>query len=399
MGRIFEYIVLFCIIDVLFLTYLPFIAMSASFLIIIPWFIFHHNKINNDNEFKTWKIFFTLSFISVVISFIVNSGLSDANELVYKNTKTWFIFITSTIYYFFFRKYLPFTRFNVNKLLYYFVLYCAFFALIYYANPSTYMSLKSILNPYDGVTNSFMDDEYGFQYRYNFLWTDANNVAYMFSAVTLYLISTTSMSLKKKIILIFSTLFIMIATMSTGGTLSFLVTLFLSIFIFKDRQKSIKFSMSDTLFITILLIAALVFFMNYFNVITDNLIVKESLDRMEGNSIDSRTVKWKYLLENKPLIEYLFIGRGPIVLVKGISKSPHSGFLYLTYSYGFISLMLFLRLFFVKVKGLPISRFLFMIPIFIGFSINTLVANPKIMGLIAILTVLSRYSRFKKNEI
>lgn len=390
---------MFCVIDILFLTYLPFIAMSVSFLIILPWFLFYQGKIINDGEYKAWQAFFVLSLISLFISYIVNSELLNGSEFFYKNVKTWFIFITSTIYYFFFRTYLPGSSFNVNKILFFFVLYCAFFALVYYTNPSTYMSLKAILNPYDGVTNSFIDDEYGFQYRYNFLWTDANNVAYMFSAVTIYLISTTSMSLKKEVILIFSTLLIIIATMSTGGTLSFLGTLFLTLFVFKDKKNKIKITRGDALFMVLLVVAFMFFSMSYLDIISNNLIIKESFDRMEGNSIDSRIVKWKYLLENKPLIEYIFIGRGPMILVKGISKSPHSGFLYLTYSYGFIALLLFLRLFFIKVRGLPISRFLFMIPIFIGFSINTLIANPKIMGLIAILTVMSRYSRHKKYEI
>ena len=54
----------------------------------------------------------------------------------------------------------------------------------------------------------------------------------------------------------------------------------------------------------------------------------------------------------------------------GVAVSPHNGHLYILYSYGLLAYLLFMYVFFRKRKHVRWCEMMFMIPLFICFTIN-----------------------------
>lgn len=375
----------FTLIDILFLTYLPFIALSASVIIIIPWFLLNVQIIRRDKESTTWSLFFILAVISIGI------GCFLYPENIYNYVKSGFIFLSSTIYYFYFKENLFYLeKEKVLKMLYMFVIFGTILAILYLVQPQAFSLIKRIVNPYDGVTNSFLNGDILDQIRYNFLWTDANNVAYMFSAITLFLLATNIYNFSKSCFLILCNVIILVATMSTGGSGSFVIGLLLLILFHLKNFRYVKKS-DFVCFIIVVLFIVILGNTVLTKVINNNILIDSSLDRVSTNSLDSRISRWEYILNNKNIMLYFLFGNGPSIVVNNTIKAPHSGVLYLIYGYGGIAFLAFIKMFFSKTSNVKIKDYIFIVPIIIGFMINTLITNPKIMAIISLLVVMARY--------
>ena len=85
--------------------------------------------------------------------------------------------------------------------------------------------------------------------------------------------------------------------------------------------------------------------------------------------------------------EYLLIGKGGVTLVDGVSYAPHNGHLYLILNYGFIAYFIFMYLVFRKRAGQTLETYIWILPIFIGFSINVMLGEIKLMGVVMLLLV------------
>jgi hypothetical protein len=104
MKLIDKFVVGFCVFDVLFLTYLPFVALTISTPIIVLWTVAKIKNIAKDKEYKIHLIYISLMFISILI------GAIKSNELIYDNIKVLIIQVLCYQYYFMFKFYK--TRYN-----------------------------------------------------------------------------------------------------------------------------------------------------------------------------------------------------------------------------------------------------------------------------------------------
>jgi hypothetical protein len=101
-------------------------------------------------------------------------------------------------------------------------------AVYYIFDRYGFAHFKTIVNKYDGVVIGFGNDYATF--RYNFLWTDANNPAYAFTAVMVFLLMKYKFPLYQKGLLMICVLILVLTSMSTGGLIAYFTSLILILF-------------------------------------------------------------------------------------------------------------------------------------------------------------------------
>ena len=95
----------------------------------------------------------------------------------------------------------------------------------------------------------------------------------------------------------------------------------------------------------------------------------------------------KEILNNTNIFSNIFVGTGgrQVIINNENIIAPHNGHLYFIYAYGMVFYALFMYEFFRIRKNVSLKKSLFEIPIFIGFTINTIVGEQKFIILYLLL--------------
>ena len=386
-----KFVVWFCVIDALFLTYLPFVAMTISTPLIILWFIKHYKMLLTDRTYKKCILLMIIMLLSIIIGYV------GAAQTLKDNIKVWIIQVLCYQYYFMFRYYK--TKFNysvnVKKLLMLFLLLGFALAIYYIVNRGGFIQFKTIINQYDGVVGGLGKNYSSF--RYNFLWTDANNPAYAFAAVMTFLLIRYRLNMIEKLMVTVFACIPILASMSTGGLYSFFLGLGLSFIasIIRGIKKGYITFNIKSLFIFIVILLTIGVLKDNILDFLDNPTMRQSYERTSTNDdqLGYRMNIWTDVINKEPIYKHIFTGVGPSIVIDGVSRKPHNGFLYLIYSYGMIATYLFLNLFFFKRKGTSIVDYFYTVPLWIGFTINGIIGNPKFLIIIMLLAVETRFSQ------
>lgn len=389
-----------CIIDLIFLPYFPLISTNFSIILIGIWSIKNLKNVILKKENLIFLIMILLMITSTILSIMIYPRFINEIDIPIYNIKVCIQFIVYFLYFIFFRYIFKNYKINIKKIIIFAFGFAAFLALIYVVDKNLFAHIKLFWNNDDFFTLTFLNEPNTIQYRYNFIWTDPNNPAYFFVALLfLFLTNNIKSNLKEKIFIFACFFIILITCMSSGGILSFFITAFLYLilknFVYNKDKISvlvdkIKQNYKKLIFIVLILIIG-------FICIKDISIFKESIDRITNNSLSSRVNIWLRILKNTHFFRYLIFGTGgtQVILNDGTLLLPHSGELYLIYSFGLIYLCLFMHAFFRKSKNVNWLDFLFVLPIFIGFSINTVVGEQK---LFILYLMIYAYSIFKVKE-
>jgi hypothetical protein len=242
------------------------------------------------------------------------------------------------------------------------------------------MYYKAILNPADPHTRRFLEGSLYGLYRYTFLWSDANNVAYALGGISVFYCMEERTNYTAKYIVMCMTLFILLCTMSVGGIavtaiLSAIVFFFTSAFK-SSKGKAVFSSIVSVLFIVILAI--------YFGDAIINTFQEGAGSRIEYYADDKNMTGGRMtdLMRTIPLMSpvFTFIGSGQ----EGFTSE--NGHLYLICMYGFLVYVYFLYLLFWKRKGISISRYLVVIPFFVGFTMNIAIIEQKYILLLLLIS-------------
>lgn len=387
-DKIFFY---FIIIDIMFLPYFRIISTNYSLPIVYIWFIIRWKNIKRDfNEGKTFLCMFFISILSTLISFLLFPRYLNDVEIYIKNINLLIQYTSYLIYFEMFKYYIKKYHPNLNKILLLYVFFNFIMCLLYYYDKNLFANIKLYWNNVDYFTNSFLNGTLYAVYRYNFIWTDPNNVAYGIIALNTYIINQNDIKKSIKILFFLFQIVIVIATMSLGGIVSLLLVTALFILTNYKKifsKKNIKSNLVIVLFIIITIVCIKV---NYSN-LQNNITYKESIERITNNSSgsESRINIWKNIIKNINISEYILLGKGGQTVVNNKVIKPHSGHFLMFLSYGIIYYILFLKTYYyVPIK--KIREYLFVIPIFIGFTINTLIGEQKLFIIYILLYVLKQ---------
>lgn len=380
-----KYLFYFTIIDLFFLPYVPIIATTFSQLFVFFWFVFKNKSCFNRKLVIYYYFISIFVIISNIFSFI-SIPKYYFDEYYVENFKIGISLIMSLTYYFFFDYFFRRTIINLTNWLLFFILYVVIWGLLYFFNMNLFISLKKIFNPYDAFTSDLFLNSGQF-IRYNFIWTDPNNIGYALVGLTSYFILNKRINNILILICIISLLFILLIIMSGGSILTSLIIIPISLFYrFKTVNLFSKVLLSITLFVAFFLVS------NVYINLANSEIAENSINRLENKTEteEPRFKIWERLFEDKNIIFHSFVGEGSNIFVKNRPFSPHNGHLMFIFGYGCICWIFYLKLIFWKTKSQLFLDYIFIIPFLICFTINIGIGELKYSALMYLMVVLSR---------
>jgi len=240
-------------------------------------------------------------------------------------------------------------------------------------------------------------------HRFTGTFSDPNNLAIIINAIILFLTTNTKLTCFQSMTVIVISAFILFMTMSKTGFILF--GLFLIVLFFLILKKGLSLFLSprikrSSLFSMLFLLILLPFIYLGINNFLNSEVAQLALFRFRSNSISSRTIIWETLLKSKNIFYSFILGDGGTVIVDGAPYKPHNGHLHLIYSYGFIAYFLFMYIFFRIRK--PFSSYknaLFLLPLFLGFTVNVGIYEPRFINIMALLVASYSASTIKLLKI
>lgn len=371
----------FCLIDMMFLPYFPLITVAYSMPVVFIWWIMRKDIIGTVQDYSKVQISLVLIVLSTGISFLLYPSYIKDNGVYLLEMSAVFL------YYIMFKYYMDRYDVDLEKWLFYFVLFVGAFVILYNVDKGLYQTVKN-------VWNSRMASEWSttvFEgYRFGFVWMDENNIAYVISTIAFFLLVSKRFIFLEKIIILGVNLLVVVSSMSSGGRSSMMI-MWVVYFIYlithsrKIKNPFTRYVSYKSFFGMLLSIIVLIFAIKYLPSYVNSTVFIESKERVEANSLDSRLNIWTYVLQNTKWWLHTFIGTGGRTMVNGLPKAPHNGHFFWIIAYGGIVYFNYIYIFFRKRKNVEMKNWITLIPFFIGFTINTMVGEPKVNEIIAVL--------------
>lgn len=372
-----KFFLIIVIIDTLFFPYIRFLNVSMSMIIIPFWFLLNLDRVIIDKEIKLFFIFLFFSSMSLLFSFV------NYPQYVNQNVISLFMLIYGFFLYFYLNIKQKKLHIEIDKILIVYLFFVFILSLVYFFNTQLYFVIRSFWSLSGNVVeaNSLLIN------RFTGTLSDPNNLATVVNAIALFLLSNNNISKKMLIIILFITGFITISTLSTTGIglyiftfVSFLVIFLKDLFIKKKREKKKVFKF---LLFTMLVMVVAIFLLNSF---FQSSLFDAFFLRTTTNSVDSRFRIWTNLLKAKNILSYILIGDGGSIVINNKSYSPHSGHLHLIFNYGIIAYLIFMNIFFKFKKSISkLRNHLFLVPLFIGFTVNVGIIDFRFYTILALL--------------
>lgn len=388
-----KYILLFTIIDSLFLPYFPLMSVSFSVLTVALWIMFNLKSVFKGKEGT--GVFFVI--MMMLISTLLNP-LYTGNVVVQTSFSTaikrfiqYSISLCLLLYY---KRSFSQSKVDINKILFFFVIYVFGFAVLYFLFPYQYAVLKLAISPVDNHTRRYLLGTV--TYRFNYLWTDPNNIAYAISGVETYLLMKGKLNIIKKYIVVGCSAFIVVASSSAGGIISFVLAnalLLMYMIIFKSNY-CIR-AKASSLMVAILSIIA-IFFVIIRADVTSN-VIEPMLTKFQNRMTSYQTGanitggRWDDL---KGAIVML----NPLMLVIGSGQEGFTteiGHIYIIGMYGFLAYISIMKLIFGKINNQKTWDYVWILPFFIGFTMNIGIGEYKWLAILILLLSYCRYGEEK----
>lgn len=383
----------FLTIDLFFLPYFSFMAVTISAPVMVLWLFFHFRDYLRGKEAHAMFVL----LVTMVMSTAIGSLWDSSNLRFITDTRTtilrFFQYILCFGYYFFYKSYFIKKRIEIYKVILAFTAWVAIFAVLFMLFPREYAELKFYLNPADTHTIRYLANQV--YYRFNYLWTDPNNLAYLLDGLIFFYVLEDNNSIKNKIIVSTLALISILATASIGG-LIILLAVFLYIFLkWAKSSGKLKIRSIGVIFGATIL-ALLVFYFTNIGAFINESLVERIVARfyLYGESSNFSGGRINDLLTS---LNYL----NPLFLLIGSGKEGYSaenGHIYWTCMYGLPSYIAFMYIVFGKFYYVKWLKYVWILPFFIAFTINIAIGEFKWMAILLMLVAHSRYYGFFTEE-
>ncbi len=374
---------IFTVIDILFLPYVFFITITYSFVFVIWWFFKRKEAIiATNNDYKQFVWMTVLMLFSSLFGILLNPASASSNMTF------WLQYTVTFLHLYLFKYYLDRYSFNLKPYLIGFVLFVVLTAVAFNFNRGVYDAIRNIWAPRAsaGLLAAGLDtDSIG---RFGFIWMDENNIGYMLNCIVVFLLCNERTTMAEKLTVIVCDLFVLVSCMSNGGLYTFIMGMGL-VLVFKMFETRKKRKKKMNLAGLLICIVLGVFVIQYAPKYLQGEVAQASMERIEDNSADSRKRVYKYILENTNFVEYALIGHGQETLVKGQKVKPHNIHLYYVLAYGIIAWLLMLYIVFRKRKQTRLIEYIWIVPFFMGASANIIIGEQKAMCIAMLLLAAS----------
>ncbi len=380
-----KYFFYFVLVDIIFAPYFPWLAITFSQLFVFGWFMLEGYKQAPPREVTAYRWLLILVAASTALSPL---WLPPGQEGFYffDNIKRALNFGISISYYFYFLHYLRRIELKMWKWVFAMIVYIGLWAYIFYMDSSLFFRLKTLFNPRDSLM--LMMDEHTGVFRFNFIWTDPNNVGYALVGLLAYLlidIRTPKVVIAIAVLLAaFSTILIM----SAGTLISAAIVLPLALLVrFRRNHEARSVLMTIVLAFLVIQIGS-----RYSRALFGSDLGTAAIERLQQKEEvgDDRPTIWKNLVLAKNPLTHMVLGEGENLFVEEELYFPHSGHLMLFYGYGMIVYVLYMFLIFRKVPGVSWADYLPVMAFLLCFTINVGIGEMKFCGIMSLLVAYQR---------
>jgi hypothetical protein len=381
---LFRYVAYFCFIDLLILPYFPLFVVPYS----LPMVLIALVALGKVRAGKFYLYSVVIASLFMMLSAMTAIGLGKAPEFLRDDFLRVFQFLTTFIYFFYFYTIAPYLNTKtVKRIMMVAVMYIVLIAIAFLVDPSFLVALRQHVYT---VTAHRVGDVL-IHLRFTYMFTDPNTASYFFLMLVLFILEYFKNTFMQTVLLLASTIFVAVLTQSVGGVVSLVgVAVFVS---FKSFSKLKRGSLNKVLKFASVLCLLLIF--THFTFSDFTLAVFNSFDmfggRVAANPEARRLEIWWYAVSN--FIPFLW-GQGyTLFSTEGSFFKPHSDHIRLIYSYGIVVYTIFIFFFFKKIFR---SGYLFLVPAFMAFSVNSLIDEQKLFGLFLVLLALT-YAKYQQN--
>ncbi|WP_019837359.1 O-antigen ligase family protein [Acinetobacter towneri] len=383
---------LILMVDILILPYFPFFAINTLFFLVFYDFLCDRKFILDEKFLCFSLVFLVFALISTYLSYYSdNYNLGFFSE----NIKRFFQLLLCFVFYIYFYNFFRKNRSNKETLF----LIRAFFicvftwAVIYYFSLDNFLTLKGLFNRNDSFIDMYEGGENNL-YRFSYIWTDPNNIAYAILGVFLFAIFNLKVSVVESFLYLAIVFFVCLLSMSTTAWL-ILFAIVMPCFFYNLNYKDLK----TLLFVFSIIVLFLIFGLKVISNVLQSDVALSSFERFESNNIgtesgNSRLEIWKKIFSyyGGDLYKYVFWGQGYQLHHNDQLIKPHNGFFLILFAYGFFASILFMYVFFnFKLN----KKYIFMIPFFLCFFINVMIGELKLFLLYVFLLAFVRANAYK----
>lgn len=379
-------------IDILFLPYLSFMVISASVVLVALWLFCNYKKIISDREGCFLIIMLVLMFFGTCACLAYTGKVRFETSFV-TAIKRFFQFGLCFGVYFFYKDYFAKHEVDLEKIIFVTIIFIAMLAILFQLFPHEYAMLKIIVNPADNHTRRYLANSVS--YRFNYFWTDPNNISYLVAGLSAwYLLQPDVKNMQKFVVLIAST-YIAFCTVSNGGLIMLLAMCGIMFFItikntIKNgiKAKKLFFILMGIIFIIVVLKTT-----NILNVIKTDYIFAfgERLSHYSTNVSGGRLSDLLYSFE--------FLN--PIMLILGTGNEGFAkeiGHIYWIGMYGLPAYFIFIWLMFRKIHYQKWEQYIWIIPFFVGFTMNIAIGEYKWMAIYLMILAYNRRVHFVESD-
>tara|TARA_R110002110_G_scaffold100054_9_gene255320 strand:+ start:241 stop:756 length:516 start_codon:yes stop_codon:yes gene_type:complete len=139
------------------------------------------------------------------------------------------------------------------------------------------------------------------------------------------------------------------------------------------KQKSVLFLVS---FISITMLLF---------VVSRTEVFQVAYERFMMSDADSRFSRWEKVLYLDNWVKTVLIGDGGTIVLQGQDYRPHNGHLHVLLSFGILAYIAFVSLFFKLKNYRKWKRYIFLVVLFIGFTVNVGIYEYRFAGIWVIL--------------
>lgn len=384
------------LIDIFFFPYFSIISTSCSIPLIVLWFVLRGRRTHNVAEYKYFPLVLLLMLMAVVMC-LVYFGDTLYETSFMTSVKRFVQYLTSFWYFFFFAYYIKRYKPSLNKIIFWAVIYMAVLALLYFLFRDTYATIKSALHPADNHTRRWLSGTL-YEYRYNFLWTDPNNVAYAASSMVLfYFAEDREGKMQNKMILLVALAFVLFCTMSIGGIIIGVLSIGFFIIANALSNRTLTLKAKTLLSLPIVLIVGVVILAVFWDKIISfcSSDVIASLLRRISVYDGASDITGGRLGDLANAVKLL----NPLFILMGSGKegfTTENGHIYLIAMYGLPVYIYFMYVLFGR-KQMRFKKLIIFLPLFVGFTMNIAIIEQKYL-LIALLFAAYFSARRSCNE-
>ena len=389
------------LIDLLVLPYVSFPVMPYTLAVVVVWALCRL-KVHIDRDLKLFLIVAVCVAVSAAFS-----ALYRPPEIVVENVKRAGQLLTTFAYYFFFRWVARDRRFNPKPILLSFVVFHTLWSLWFLASPLAATEPVLRVYPLAGLTaeNNMMYS------RFAYLFMDANTNGYFIAMLGLYLAQFGEMSAIGSVFVL-AMMSVGVIASGSRGVLVALVIVAAQIVV-RERHRILHHALRIVPATVILAMIAIAGFRYWSAREPDKMLVffetfttaKSRLLGQEGQTLQDVMIRGQTSAGESRLSTYrsvltsfwpLPLGRGYLANGESVFR-PHSDFLRMIYSYGFIACMAIIVFLFRDAWSIYFS-----VPALIAFAVNSLFDEQKLfavyVALLAIARVRHRLLKMEKSR-